>query len=500
MEQVLFHQNTLYVYNTTSRQKERFEPLHAPFVGMYACGPTVYSEPHLGNCRSFVMYDLMFRYMLHLGYKVRYVRNITDAGHVESTSGETGDRISKQAKIEQVEPMEIVQKYSVKFHRIMDTLNCLPPSIEPTATGHIVEQIEMTKKIMENGFAYETDDAIYFDVEKFSVNYPYTKLSGRNLDDLLNNTRELGGQESKKGRLDFALMIKAKPEHIMRWPSPWGDVYPGWHIECSAMSEKYLGKTFDIHCGGMDLIPTHHTNEIAQCVACNHVDPVKYWLHPNMLTVNGQKMSKSLGNSFLPAELFDGSHPLLDQGYSPMTVRFSMLQAHYRSTLDFSNDALKAAEKGYKRLMNAKSALDQITISGIVNNDEEANVNKLLLATYDAMNNDFNSAQAIAELNEAASMINTWNSLQNKKANIQEHTLLRLKTLLHHFLFDIFGLLEESENNNEKLNGVMELVIDIRKDARGKKDFATSDKIRDALQGVGIQLKDSKDGTSWQAE
>ena len=500
MEQVLFHQNTLYVYNTTSRQKERFEPLHAPFVGMYACGPTVYSEPHLGNCRSFVMYDLMFRYMLHLGYKVRYVRNITDAGHVESTSGETGDRISKQAKIEQVEPMEIVQKYSVKFHRIMDTLNCLPPSIEPTATGHIVEQIEMTKKIMENGFAYETDDAIYFDVEKFSANYPYTKLSGRNLDDLLNNTRELGGQESKKGRLDFALMIKAKPEHIMRWPSPWGDVYPGWHIECSAMSEKYLGKTFDIHCGGMDLIPTHHTNEIAQCVACNHVDPVKYWLHPNMLTVNGQKMSKSLGNSFLPAELFDGSHPLLDQGYSPMTVRFSMLQAHYRSTLDFSNDALKAAEKGYKRLMNAKSALDQITISGTVNNDEEANVNKLLLATYDAMNNDFNSAQAIAELNEASSMINTWNSLQNKKANIQEHTLLRLKTLLHHFLFDIFGLLEESENNNEKLNGVMELVIDIRKDARGKKDFATSDKIRDALQGVGIQLKDSKDGTSWQAE
>ena len=397
MEQVLFHQNTLYVYNTTSRQKERFEPLHAPFVGMYACGPTVYSEPHLGNCRSFVMYDLMFRYMLHLGYKVRYVRNITDAGHVESTSGETGDRISKQAKIEQVEPMEIVQKYSVKFHRIMDTLNCLPPSIEPTATGHIVEQIEMTKKIMENGFAYETDDAIYFDVEKFSANYPYTKLSGRNLDDLLNNTRELGGQESKKGRLDFALMIKAKPEHIMRWPSPWGDVYPGWHIECSAMSEKYLGKTFDIHCGGMDLIPTHHTNEIAQCVACNHVDPVKYWLHPNMLTVNGQKMSKSLGNSFLPAELFDGSHPLLDQGYSPMTVRFSMLQAHYRSTLDFSNDALKAAEKGYKRLMNAKSALDQITISGSINNEEEANVNKLLLATYDAMNNDFNSAQAIAE-------------------------------------------------------------------------------------------------------
>ncbi len=500
MEPELFHQNQLFVYNTVSRQKELFVPLHAPFVGMYACGPTVYNEPHLGNCRSFVMYDLMFRYMLHLGYKVRYVRNITDAGHVESTSGEAGDRISKQAKIEQVEPMEIVQKYSVKFHRIMDTLNCLPPSIEPTATGHIIEQIEMTKKIMENGFAYEADEAIYFDVEKFAKTYPYTKLSGRNLEDQLNNTRELDGQESKKGRLDFALMIKAKPEHIMRWPSPWGDVYPGWHIECSAMSEKYLGKTFDIHCGGMDLIPTHHTNEIAQCVACNHVDPVKYWLHPNMLTVNGQKMSKSLGNSFLPAELFDGSHPLLDQGYSPMTVRFSMLQAHYRSTLDFSNDALKAAEKGYKRLISAKGLLEQITISGTINHEEEANVNKVLLAAYDAMNNDFNSAQAIAELNEAASLINTWNSLQNKKANIQEFTLLRLKQLMHHFLIDIFGLTEENDNNNEKLNGVMDLVIDIRKDARSKKDFSTSDKIRDALQGVGILLKDSKEGTSWQAE
>ncbi len=312
MEKVLYHQNTLLVYNTLSRQKEIFEPLNPPFVGMYACGPTVYSEPHLGNCRSFVSYDLMFRYLLHLGYKVRYLRNITDAGHVESTSGETGDRIGKQAKLEQVEPMEIVQKYSVKFHQIMETLNCLPPSIEPTATGHIIEQIEMTKKIMEKGYAYETADAIYFDVDKYAQNHNYTILSGRNLDDQLENTRELDGQQSKKGRLDFALMIKAKPEHIMRWPSPWGDVYPGWHIECSAMSEKYLGKQFDIHCGGMDLIPTHHTNEIAQCVACNDTDPVKYWLHPNMLTVNGQKMSKSLGNAFLPIELFEGTHPLLD--------------------------------------------------------------------------------------------------------------------------------------------------------------------------------------------
>lgn len=500
MEKVLYHQNTLLVYNTLSRQKETFEPLHPPFVGMYACGPTVYSEPHLGNCRSFVSYDLMFRYLLHLGYKVRYLRNITDAGHVESTSGETGDRIGKQAKLEQIEPMEIVQKYSVKFHQIMETLNCLPPSIEPTATGHIIEQIEMTKKIMEKGYAYETADAIYFDVDKYAATHNYTILSGRNLDDQLENTRELDGQQSKKGRLDFALMIKAKPEHIMRWPSPWGDVYPGWHIECSAMSEKYLGKQFDIHCGGMDLIPTHHTNEIAQCIACNEVDPVKYWLHPNMLTVNGQKMSKSLGNAFLPIELFEGTHPLLDQGYSPMTVRYSMLQAHYRSTLDFSNEALKAAEKGLKRMMNAVHLLNGISVSNEINNNEEANVNKILFGTYAAMNNDFNSPQAIAELNEAATLINTWNDLQNKTANIKADTLQRLKDLLHDFLFDIFGLQEEKENNNGALNGVMELVIDIRKDARGKKDFATSDKIRDGLKSAGIQLKDGKEGTSWDME
>lgn len=499
MAKPLYHQNKLVVYNTLSREKEVFEPLHAPFVGMYACGPTVYNEPHLGNCRSFVMYDLMVRYLTHLGYKVRYLRNITDAGHVESTSGEAGDRIGKQAKLEQVEPMEIVQKYTVKFHWIMDLLNCLPPSIEPTATGHIVEQIEMTKTILANGYAYETEEAIYFDVEKFAKDFPYTQLSGRNLEELLNNTRELGGQSSKRGRLDFALMIKAKPEHIMRWPSPWGDVYPGWHIECSAMSTKYLGKTFDIHCGGMDLIPTHHTNEIAQSVACNHTTPVKYWLHPNMLTVNGQKMSKSLGNAFLPVELFEGTHPLLDKGYSPMTVRFSMLQAHYRSTLDFSNDALKAAEKGYKRLMSALALLNATTVSGNIIAEEETAVNKILVGVYDGMNNDFNAAQSIAELNEAASLINTWNDKQNKKANISADALQRLQNTFHAFLIDIFGLRAESEADNSKLNGVMDLVIDIRKDARTKKDFATSDKIRDALQSVGIQLKDSKEGTTWES-
>ncbi|MFI5171493.1 MAG: cysteine--tRNA ligase [Chitinophagales bacterium] len=500
MVKELFHQNNLLVYNTLSRQKEKFVALHPPFVGMYACGPTVYSEPHLGNCRSFTMYDIMYRYLIHLGYKVRYVRNITDAGHVESTSGAVGDRISEQAKIEQAEPMEIVQKYSVQFHRIMDILNCLPPSIEPTATGHIVEQIEMTKKIIENGYAYETEEAIYFDVEKYAAKNDYTILSGRNLDESLNNTRELDGQQSKRGRLDFALMIKAKPEHIMRWPSPWGDVYPGWHIECSAMSEKYLGKTFDIHCGGMDLIPTHHTNEVAQCIACNQIAPAKYWLHPNMLTVNGQKMSKSLGNSFLPAELFDGSHPLLDQPYSPMTVRFSMLQAHYRSTLDFSNDALKAAEKGYKRLMKTNNLLSSIIISGEINNEEEAAVNKILVAVYDAMNNDFNSAQAIAELYEGATLINTWADLRNKKADIKENTLSRLKELFNNFLFDIFGLKQEDDNNNEMMNGVMNLIIEIRNDARNKRDFDISDKIRDGLNAAGIKLKDGKDGTAWEAE
>lgn len=501
MPNELFHQNELFVYNTLSRDKEKFLPLHPPFVGMYACGPTVYNEPHLGNCRSFVMYDIMFRYLTHLGYKVRYVRNITDAGHVESTSGETGDRIAAQARLEQVEPMEIVQKYSVKFHQIMEVLNCLPPSIEPTATGHIVEQIEMTKKILEKGYAYETNDAIYFDVEKFSKEYNYTKLSGRNLDELLNNTRELDGQDSKRGRFDFALMMKAKPEHIMRWQSPWGDVYPGWHIECSAMSTKYLGKKFDIHLGGMDLIPTHHTNEIAQSVACNDCDPVKYWLHPNMLTVNGQKMSKSLGNSFLPQELFDGSHPLLDQGYSPMTVRFSMLQAHYRSTLDFSNDALKAAEKNYKRLMLAYKTLQQITAETTVSNEQEELVNKILVGIYAAMNNDFHTPMAIAELNDAATMINTWSDKQNRKAAIHPHTLNRFKEMMQTFLFDVFGLIDEEGNDNsDALNGVMNLVIDIRKDARDKKDFATSDKIREGLKSAGIQLKDGKDGTNWMFE
>ncbi len=499
MSAELFHQNDLFIYNTLNRQKEKFEPLHPPFVGIYCCGPTVYNEPHLGNCRTFVSYDLIYRYLKHLGYRVRYVRNITDAGHIEASSGESSDRISEQAKLEQVEPMEIVQKYSYKFHDIMRVFNCLPPDIEPTATGHIIEQIEMTKKIIESGYAYEMNGSVYFEVEKFAKDFNYTKLSGRNLEDQLNNTRDLSGQQEKKGRLDFALWIKAEPDHLMQWPSPWGNGYPGWHIECSAMSSKYLGNQFDIHGGGMDLIPTHHTNEIAQSIACNHVDPVKYWMHTNMLTVNGQKMSKSLGNSFLPHELFDGTHPLLDQGYAPMTVRFSMLMAHYASTLDFSNDALKAAEKNFRRIMQSYHSLNKIAISGELNSEEEMAINKFLVGIYASMNNDFNAPQAIAELNEIASQIFTWEHAHNGKANVSEFTLNRLKSTYHTFIFDVFGLTEEDTSTGlEQLNGVMNLVIDIRKDAREKKDFSTSDKIRDGLKAAGIQLKDGKEGTSWE--
>src|SRR5690606_4653351 len=339
--------NNLVIYNTLSRKKEEFKALNAPYVGMYVCGPTVYSDVHLGNCLTFISFDLIYRYLTHLGYKVRYVRNITDAGHLEGDGDVGEDKISKKAKLAAVEPMEIVQKYTNGFHDMMKVFNVLPPSIEPTATGHIIEQIEMVKRIIENGLAYEVNGSVYFDVEKYNSNHDYGILNGRKLEDLLNNTRDLGGQEEKRGKLDFALWIKAKPEHLMQWPSPWGMGFPGWHLECSAMSNKYLGEQFDIHGGGMDLAPTHHTNEIAQNVATCGKHPANYWIHTNMLTVNGQKMSKSLGNSFLPHELFTGNHILLNKGYSPMVVRFFMLQAHYRSTLDFSNEALDASEKGF---------------------------------------------------------------------------------------------------------------------------------------------------------
>lgn len=484
-------QHNLVLYNTLTRKKEKFEPIHPNLVGMYVCGPTVYSDVHLGNCRTFVSFDLIFRYLLHLGYKVRYVRNITDAGHLEGDNDEGDDKFAKKAKLEQLEPMEIVQKYTIGFHDVLRLFNTLPPSIEPTATGHISEQIEMVQQIIANGYAYEVDGTVYFDVEKYVKEHNYTILTNRNLEDLLNNTRELGGQDEKRGRLDFALWIKAKPEHIMRWPSPWGIGFPGWHIECSAMSRKYLGDQFDIHGGGMDLAATHHTNEIAQSQACNHTTPAKYWMHTNMLTVNGARMSKSAGNGFLPGELFTGDHPLLNRGYSPMAVRFFMLQAHYRSTLDFSNEALDAADKGFKRLMTAISLLDKITVSAKSN---FADLKAIKEKCYAAMDDDFNSPVLIAELFEVVRIIN---SIYDGKLTINQADLEDLKSFIHAFVFDILGLKDDQLENTDNVDDLMQIIIDLRNDAKKNKDFVTSDRIREHLTAIGIQLKDSKDGTLW---
>jgi cysteinyl-tRNA synthetase len=481
--------NQVQVYNTLTRSKEQFTPLHPPLVGMYVCGPTVYSDVHLGNCRTFVSFDLIYRYLLHLGYKVRYVRNITDAGHLEGDRDEGDDKFAKKAKLEQVEPMEIVQRYTLGFHEVMGLLNTLPPSIEPTATGHIAEQIEMVKEILASGLAYEVNGTVYFDVEKYSQTNNYTILTNRQLEDLLANTRELGGQDDKKGRLDFALWIKAKPEHIMRWPSPWGWGFPGWHIECSAMSKKYLGDTFDIHGGGLDLAATHHTNEIAQSQACNHHEPARYWMHTNMLTVNGTRMSKSAGNGFLPGELFSGNHPLLSKAFSPMTVRFFMLQAHYRSTLDFSNEALEASEKGFKRLLHAVDLLDGLNVS----DKSTCDIAALKARGYAAMNDDFNSPILIAELFEAVKLIN---GINDGKVQISATDLASLSQFVKQMVFDVLGLKSEG-NEGTELAPLMDLVIKLRNEAKAKQDYATSDKIRIALQEAGIQLNDSKEGTTW---
>lgn len=486
-------ENHLVLYNTLTRQKEKFEPINAQHVGMYVCGPTVYSDVHLGNCRTFVSFDLIFRYLLHLGYKVRYVRNITDAGHLEGDNDEGDDKFAKKAKLEQLEPMEIVQKYTIGFHDTLRLLNALPPSIEPTATGHISEQIEMIKTIIDNGYGYEVNGTVYFDVEKYVTTENYTILTNRKLKDLLNNTRELSGQDEKRGRLDFALWIKAKPEHIMRWPSPWSVGFPGWHIECSAMSSKYLGKEFDIHGGGMDLAATHHTNEIAQSRACNKVQPAKYWMHTNMLTVNGARMSKSAGNGFLPGELFTGNHTLLNRGYSPMAVRFFMLQAHYRSTLDFSNDALDAADKGNKRLMNAVLLLNKIK-PGLKAGQDDVDVSAYRTNFHAAMNDDFNSPVLIAHLFDAARLIN---SIYDGKAGISESGLTAFKLLVEQFVFDVLGLKEERGGDDDSVNRLMDAIIDIRNEAKSNKDYATSDRIRDHLAKIGIQIKDSKEGTLW---
>jgi cysteinyl-tRNA synthetase len=481
----------LKIYNTLTRKTESFNTILDGYVGMYVCGPTVYNHAHLGNARTFISFDVVYRYLLHLGYKVRYVRNITDAGHLESDADEGEDKISKKAKLEKLEPMEIVQRYTIDFHQVMQSFNALPPSIEPTATGHIIEQIEMTKEILANGYAYEVNGTVYFDVQKFAALYNYTALTGRKLEDLLDGTRDLGGQDEKRGRLDFALWIKAKPEHIMRWPSPWGEGFPGWHLECSAMSKKYLGEQFDIHGGGMDLAPTHHTNEIAQNIACSHHHtPVTYWMHTNMLTVNGQKMSKSLGNSFLPNELFTGNHPLLNKGYSPMTVRFFMLQAHYRSTLDFSNEALGAAEKGFNRLMNAMRIMEQMPVS----NTSTSHINKLVSDVYAAMNDDFNTPVTLSHLFEGVRIINSVNDL---KETITEDDKNILVKMMHEMVYEVLGLKAEDSQDSSKLDGLMQMILQQRVEAKQRKDFATSDKIRDKLKEIGFDIKDGKDGTTY---
>jgi len=482
----------LYIYNTLSRKKELFVPIHENRVGMYVCGPTVYSDVHLGNCRTFISFDLIYRYFLYLGYKVRYVRNITDAGHLEGDRDEGDDKFAKKAKLEQLEPMEIVQKYTIGFHEILNTFNTLPPSIEPTATGHISEQIEIVKKILESGYAYEKAGTIYFDVEKYSKEYEYGILTNRKLEDLLEGTRELGGQDEKKGRLDFALWIKAKPETLMQWPSPWGWGFPGWHLECSAMSSKYLGDTFDIHGGGMDLQATHHTNEIAQSQACNHTAPANYWVHTNMLTVNGVRMSKSAGNGFLPKELFTGSHPLLDKGYSPMTVRFFMAQSHYRSTLDFSNEALQASEKGFGRLMEGYARLQKLKASATSSVDTAG----LRTRCEEAMNDDFNSPVVISHLFEALRAINL---VHDGKETISETDLKELQSVFKTFIEDVLGLKPESEmsGGNDAFKKAIDLLLNMRLQAKQNKDWATSDKIRNELTALGFEIKDTKDGFEW---
>ncbi len=482
----------LFIYNTLTRKKEEFKPLHPPFVGMYVCGPTVYSDVHLGNCRTFISFDIIYRYLSFLGFKVRYVRNITDAGHLESDADVGEDKISKKARLEQLEPMEIVQRYTTGFRRVMDQFNVLPPSIEPTATGHIIEQIEMIKSIIDNGYAYEVNGSVYFDVEKYNKEFNYGVLSNRQLDDMLNNTRELGGQDEKRGKLDFALWIKANPEHIMKWPSPWGEGFPGWHIECSAMSSKYLGSEFDIHGGGMDLIATHHTNEIAQNQACHHHSPSRYWIHTNMLTVNGQRMGKSLGNAFLPHELFEGSHKLLAKGYSPMSVRFFMLQTHYTSTLDFSNEALQAAEKGFHRLMSAASLVKELKPSS---GAASLNVKELERNCYLAMNDDFNTPVLIAHLFEAVRLVN---SIHAGIEKINEEETLVLQAIFSNFVYKVLGLFDDSvDSRSDVVDNLLKIILDYRSESKARKDFVASDKIRDDLKKLGIEVKDSKEGVTW---
>jgi len=481
----------LKIYNSLTGQKEKFEPLVPNHVGMYVCGPTVYSNVHLGNVRTFISFDVIYRYLKFLGFKVRYVRNITDAGHLEDDSQE--DKISKKARLEKLEPMEIVQQYTIDFHKVLDLVNNLPPNIEPTATGHIIEQIETTKDILEKGYGYESNGSIYFDVVKYNNEIDkYGKLSGRNIEEMIANTRELEGQDEKRNPQDFALWKKAKPQHIMRWPSPWGVGFPGWHMECTVMSTKYLGEQFDIHGGGMDLKFPHHECEIAQGKTANGVDPVKYWMHANMLTLNGKKMSKSTGNHLLPNEIFSGQNKLLSKAYSPAVVRFFMLQANYRNMLDLSEEALMAAEKGYKKLMEAVKTLDTLPESEKSSFDVKA----LIAGFYDAMNDDFNTPVLIANLFEAVRLIN---SVNDGKEKITQEDKESLQKALKSFAFDVLGLhkTEQEAANNQAFDKTVQLLINLRNQARADKNWALSDKIRDELAKFGIQLKDGKDGTTY---
>ncbi|MCF8373946.1 MAG: cysteine--tRNA ligase [Bacteroidales bacterium] len=486
-------QKDLFVYNTLSRTKEKFEPLAAPFVGLYVCGPTVYGDAHLGHARPAITFDLLFRWLKHLEYKVRYVRNITDVGHLENDADEGEDKIAKKARLDQLEPMEVVQYFSDRYHENMESLNVLKPSIEPRASGHIIEQQLMIEKIDQAGFAYTVDGSVYFDVEKYNRDHAYGKLSGRNIEDLQSNTRELEGQDEKRNPFDFALWKKARPEHIMRWPSKWSDGFPGWHLECSAMSTKYLGEQFDIHGGGMDLLFPHHESEIAQSTAANGTESVKYWMHNNMITINGQKMGKSLGNFITLEEFFTGSHKTLEKAYSPMTVRFFILQAHYRSTVDFSNEALQASEKGFQRLMNGVQALEKIKAGEVSTIDVKAFEDKC----YAAMNDDLNSPILISHLFD---MVRQINSMADGKEQINQTDLDQLKKLFHTFVFDVLGLRDEAkqDSGNEKTAELIELLLRLRIEAKANKDWSTCDKIRDSLKELGILVKDTKDGCEWE--
>ncbi len=482
----------IQIYNTLTRKKEIFKPIVENHVGMYVCGPTVYGDPHLGHARPGITFDVVFRYLKHADYKVRYVRNITDAGHLEDDSDEGEDKIAKRARLEQLEPMEIVQFFTISYHSAMKKLNCLPPSIEPRATGHIIEQIEMVKRVLETGFAYEVNGSVYLDVNKYNEKYPYGTLSGRNLEDTLEGTRNLDGQSEKKSPVDFAIWKKASAEHIMKWPSPWGEGFPGWHMECSAMGEKYLGKNFDIHGGGMDLIFPHHEAEIAQSNACNDCSPVNYWMHNNMITVDGKKMGKSLGNFINLEEFFTGNHTKLERAYSPMTIRFFILQAHYRSTIDFSNDALQAANKGFNKMMNAVETLQKLTPSKKSTYD----VNELEKNCYAAMNDDFNTPILIAHLFDGVRIIN---SIKDRKESVTSSDLEKLKNIFTTFVTDILGFVSaKGSSENDLTNEVMELVLKLRANAKANKDFDSADLIRDELGKAGIQIKDSHEGSSWE--